>query len=158
MPSGVESVLQEKREAVRNLGKGNAIVAEDVERIKAQLAALNFPLDSADTGEILVRHLAATQLMVRFERTHRLIFGSQILALHLMNNEPQPDETLRAVFENARTKEPQFYRSYKFEDWIGFLIKEVTVVKTEHNSYAITVYGKNYLEYIGVFATTPKPH
>jgi hypothetical protein len=153
------TVPDEKREAVRAFGVGfSPIVDEDVTKIKGQLDLLNFPLDAVDTAEILVRHLAVTQLMVRCERTHRLIFGSQIVALHMMNNTPQPESAVRAIFEQARTAEPKFYGSYTFDDWIGFLSREITVIKTEDGQYAITVYGRSYLQYISVFATAPRPH
>jgi hypothetical protein len=147
-------------DAVKKFGTGIPIVDEDVATIKKQLAALSLPLNSEETGELLVRHLAATQLMVRCERTHRLIYGSQLVALHLMNNSgrPQPEESLRPIFENARAQEPKFYGAYTFENWVGFLIKEITVTKTEKGLYAITVYGQSYLNYVGLFATGPKPH
>jgi hypothetical protein len=155
----VDAILEEKRAAVRQFGQGIAIVDEAVMNIKRQLTALNMPLDSEETGEILVRHLAGTQLMARCERTHRLIFGSQLLALHMMNNAgPQPKAALRPIFENACAQELQFYGSYTFEDWLGFLIKEVTVTETEKGLYGITVYGRSYLDYIAIFAPGPRPH
>lgn len=157
-PAGIEKILTEKREAVLNLGKGNAIVDADVVTIKAQLTALNFPLDSTETTDILLRHLAATQLMVRCERTHRLIFGSQILALQMVKSTEQPENSLMPVFESARAKEPEFYGSYTFGDWIGFLIKEGAVIKTDHGPYAITDYGRSYLDYIAIFASASRPH
>jgi len=150
--------LAARREAVRNLGKGFALIDEDVETIKGQLVTMDMPLDSEDTAQILVRHLATTQLMLRCERTHRLIFGSQIAALHLMNMQgPQPESAIKLICEGARTKETQFYGSYNFENWIRFLIDELTV-RCDDSLYAITVYGRSYLEYIGVFSPAPKPH
>ena len=153
-------ILDEKRAAVRSFGHGLPMVDESVQSIKTELVGLDLPLASEDTAEILVRHLATTQLMVRCERTHRAIFGSQIVALHLMNNGgPQPDRALMSLFENARAQEPRFYGSYTFENWIGFLIGEAAVLKTDNSELsAITVYGRTYLEYIGAFATFPKPH
>jgi len=159
MSSGVAAVVLEKREAVQNFAKGIAIVDEDVEKIKSQLAALDMPLDSEETAIVLIRHLAATQLAVRCERTLRVIFGSQLLALHLMNNSGvQAEDTVRAIFENARAAEPQFYGSYSFDDWIGFLIKEVTVIKSEQGRYGITVYGSIFLQYAVARASVPRPH
>lgn len=146
-------------ELVKKFGTGIPLVDEEVATIKKQLTALKLALDSAETGEILVRHLAVTQMMLRCERTHRLIFGSQIVALHLMNNSgAQPEASLRAIFENARAQEPKFYGSYTFEDWLGFLTNELTVTKTGEKLYAITVYGQSYLGYIGLFAVGPKAH
>ena len=146
-------------EAVKKFGQGIPIIDEQVATIKKQLTELKLPLDSAATGEILVRHLATTQLMLRCERTHRLIFGSQIVALHMMKNSgPQPEESLSPIFDNARAQDPKFYGSYTFGDWIGFIIKEGAVIKADNDLYAITVYGENYLEYVGIFASGPKPH
>ena len=156
MPTG--HIIDQKRESVRRFAEGIIMVDESVVAIKAELAELEMPLDSAETGEILVRHLAATQLMVRCERTHRLIFGSQILALHMMNGTRQTESALTTVYENARAKEPQFYGSYPFGDWMGFLMKETLVLKAETGEYAITVYGQTYLGYVGLFALTPRPH
>jgi hypothetical protein len=150
--------LVAKKEAIKNFGKGIPIVDVDVDKIVKQLAALDMPLDSEDTVRILVRHLAATQLMLRCERTHRPIFGSQIAALHLMNQQgPQPESAIKPIFEAARSKEPQFYGLYSFENWIGFLIGE-SAVRCDSGLYGITVYGRSYLEYIGVYAPYPKPH
>jgi hypothetical protein len=147
-----------KKEAIRNFGKGIAIVDEDVDTITRQLTALGMPLDSEDTARIVVRHLAATQLMLRCERTHRPIFGSQIAALHLVNQQGlQPESAIKPIFEAARNKEPQFYGSYTFEKWIGFLIGEIAV-RCDNGLYGVTVYGQSYLEYIGIFAPHPKPH
>jgi hypothetical protein len=151
--------LDERRKAVRNFGHGIPLIDESVRSIKADLAALEMPLSSEDTTEVLVWHLATTQMMLRCERTHRLIYGSQIVALHLMNNGgPQPESALHPIFDSARAKEPQFYGSYTFEDWLGFLFKEVTVTRTGNDLCAITVYGRSYLQYIGIFANVPKPH
>lgn len=150
--------LAAKKEAVKNFGKGIEIVDEDVPTIEAQMAALDMPLDSEDTTHILVRHLATTQLMLRCERTHRSIFGSQIAALHMLNMQgPQPESAIKPFFETARNKEPQYYGSYTFEKWIGFLIGEIAV-RCDGGQYGITVYGRTYLEYIGAFAPAPKPH
>ena len=147
-----------RKQAIENFGKGNPIVDDDVVTITQQLTTLGMPLEAEDTARLLVRHLATTQLMLRFERTHRPIFGSQIAALHLMNQQgPQPESAIKPIFEAAYSKEPQFYGSYAFENWIGFLIGEIAV-RCDDGQYAITVYGRSYLEYIGVFAPYPKPH
>lgn len=150
--------LAARKEAVINFGKSFAIVNEDVLTIEGTLAALDMPLDSEDTAHVLVRHLATTQLMLRCERTHRLIFGSQIAALHMLNQQgPQPESAIKPFFETARNNEPQFYGSYTFDKWIDFLVKEITI-RRDDDLYGITVYGRNYLEYIGFYAPYPKAH
>ena len=125
--------LAARKEAIRNFGNGIPLVDEAVDAITQELAGLDMPLDSEDTARILVRHLAVTQQMLRCERTHR------------------------PIFEVARSKEPQFYGSYTFDKWIGFLIGEIAV-RCDNGQYAITVYGRSYLNYIGIFAPYPKLH
>jgi hypothetical protein len=156
---GFPTHLEERREALRKFGRGIKLVDEADALIRNELATLNMPLDSKDTADVLVRQLATTQMMLRSERTHRLIFGSQIVTLHLLKNAgPQPEKALAPIFENAREREPQFYGTYSFESWIGFLIKEGTVTKADNGLCTITVYGDSYLGYIGIFATGSKPH
>lgn len=150
---------EERRKSILTFGRGIAIVDEGVAAIKAELTALNFPLGAEETADTLVRHLATTQLMLRCERTHRLIYGSQIVALHLLKNGGyQPEKTLRSIFEDARAREPLFYGSYVFTEWAAFLIREGAVGTTEDGLYAITVYGNSYLDYAGMFSLGPKPH
>jgi len=150
--------LAARKDAVRNFGNGIPLVDEAVVAIIKELAGLDMPLNSEDTARILVRHLAVNQQMLRCERTHRPIFGSQIAALHLMNQQgPQPESSIKPIFDAARSKEPQFYGSYTFDKWIGFLIGEIAV-RCDNGQFAITVYGRSYLNYIGIFAPYPKPH
>jgi len=106
----------------------------------------------------VVARIAPPWVLLRFERTHRPIFGSEIAALHLMNQQgPQPESAIKPIFEAARSKEPQFYGSYTFEKWIGFVIGEIAV-RCDNGLYGITVFGRSYLDYIGIFAPYPKPH
>jgi hypothetical protein len=143
-PPGAE--LEKRRDAIRSFGGKYPIILENIQVIKKQLEELRFPLGSQETGDILVRHLAVTQMMLRCERTHRLIFGSQIAALHLMNDQgPQPQSMLSPIFEAAKQKAPKYYGSYTFADWIGFLVGQGTVLLQDAGTYSITVYGRSYL-------------
>ena len=93
--------------------------------------------------------------MSRSEITYRLIFGSQIAVLQLLNQQgPQSEETIRPFFDSAKARSPKFYGEYSFENWIGFLIREGAVLK-EEGLYKITVYGSEFLAWM-VAAKAPK--
>jgi len=150
--------LAERATAVRNFGGQEPIVLEQIEIIRHELQELQFPLDSADTSEVLIRHLAVTQLMNRFERTYRLIFGSQIELLRLANQSgPLQTAAAEPIFEAAKSAAPEFYGEYTFEQWLDFLRKQGVIV-ADDPSIVISVYGIQFLSWLVVTQAPPKPH
>lgn len=150
--------LAERAIAVRNFGGQDRMVLEQIEVIRGELQELQFPLESADTTEVLIRHLAVTQLLVRLERTYRFIFGSQIELLQLANHSgPQEEETARLIFERAKSAAPEFYSGYTFEQWIDFLRKQSLIV-AEDPQIAITVYGTQFLSWLVETQSPLKAH
>jgi hypothetical protein len=140
--------IAKRRELVKNYGGNSPLVTNEIQNLKNDLNTLQFPLDSAETAETLIRHLAVTQLLQRAEFLYRTIFGSQIQAMRVMNTEgPQSDGVIRAFYETARTAAPKFYGEYTFEQWIDFLIRNRVVV-VENGRYEITPYGREFLSFL----------
>jgi hypothetical protein len=152
--------LQERQHAVRTYGGDDHILLLQMTLIKEQLAELRLALDSEETAQILIRHLAATQLLYKAERVYRLIFGSQIAALRFLNeNGQQPAESLRPMFERARSRSPKFYGEYPFEEWIGFLVGQHTVTPLNgSNRYDISVFGVEFLRWMTTTSVPRKMH
>src|ERR1035437_8887369 len=147
--------LVKRQQAVRNFGEQAPIVLEQMENIRTNLRDLEFPLDSSDTVDVLIRHLAVTQLLVRFEGTYRMIFGSQIALLQLIHHSgAQTEDTVRSIFERAKAVSPGFYAGYSFEDWSTFLLRQGTVL-FEDGLYTGTVYGNDFLAWM-VAARAPQ--
>jgi hypothetical protein len=124
------------------------LLTEMETNIKTELntASLNPP----EREEILVKYLASNQIAVAFERTYFLIFGSQLSALQLLASSPggvEDIEKLRPFYEQAKSKNPEFYGSYSFESWEGFLQGQVLMGRKE-NKAAITIRGKEFLKYL----------
>lgn len=127
----------------------NPMLVEQARRIEEALDSLALD-NAADREELLVKHLAASQIACLFEQTYRLIFGSQINALHFLAQESMNGtadiESLRPVYLHAENYGLDHSR-VSFEAWLEFLEYCELVQKTE-NEIAITPRGKEFLRYL----------
>ena len=106
--------------------------------------------DKSKTIDILVRHLAATQLNLYFEKVNSVIWGSQIHLLQELNSKtlPVPAESLLPFYEIAAKKYPKPYEDYTFEDYLRYLQVNGLVVINEGSDYQITELGSEFLQYL----------
>jgi hypothetical protein len=128
----------------------DSIVLLDFETaIKKDLEIRN--LDDKKAIIILSRHLAATQLALRFEQIYISIWGSQInLLKHLNTRAPRGDtkESIKSIFyDTAEMLYPEVYNLYTFEAYIDFLISN-TLVLEDNNMFKITNLGRDFLIYL----------
>ena len=141
----LDANIVERRRAVETFGGDDPILVENIRSIKETLTVLRYPLADEATAELLIRHLAVTQLLQRVETLYRLIYGSQLDAMHVMNQQgPQPEIAIQPFYERARKRSPRFYADYSFDQWIGFLQQHQLVVLTGER-YGITVLGREFL-------------
>jgi hypothetical protein len=97
------------RQATVDFAKGIEAVQIRDEMIRAQLAQLHFDLNTTETTDILIRHLAYAQAVYTAERVYRLIFGSQLSLLRALNIEvSRTDLQIRPFYEKARKNNPKF--------------------------------------------------
>jgi hypothetical protein len=137
-----------RREAVKTFGGNRPITLNAIKDLKYQLTALGFQLTGTETEEVLLRHLAYTQLMWRAEVGYRLIFGSQIAAMRKLKSAgSQPESEIRPFYERARKESPQFYAEYGFDSWISFIV-ESRGIALQDGLYALTPEGNEFLEWI----------
>ena len=109
--------------------------------------------DQDEIIRILTKHLAATQLELRFEIIDKLMLGSQIRLLQCLN--PQygvPIDNLKSFYDEASRRHPEFYEKLAFHDYMGFLSDGLMLEKDD--LYYITEFGRDFLVY---FAKTGKP-
>lgn len=148
-----EAQREENRvEAVQGLlaSIGETIVIREVEaRIRQELQDKGLGI-SPDTVKVLVRHLAATQILLEFEQIHSLIFGSQIFLLKKLNEvvgQGRPSEFVAQHFEHVRKIFSGQLGSWSFDQYMGFLRARSLV--TQHGAvYHITNIGVEYLTWI----------
>jgi hypothetical protein len=153
----LEEPLKQRRELVKTRGMGVETVSNQVADIKSDLAKLQFLLNTDETTEVLIRQLAVTQLALRAETTYRLIFGSQIRALQMLNEFPSNEASIQPIYEKAVSDEPEFYQGYSFQNWLDFLLKQSLIIN-QNSKYAITLYGKDFLVWFIAGSLPTKAH
>jgi hypothetical protein len=98
--------------------------------------------------EALTYTVASLNIQLTNERIYRLIYGSQIEALALMNAEGgAPPNILRDIYERAKGMYPDVYRSYAFEQWLGFLQHAAVCMVAPNGHYILTPHGRGFLRY-----------
>jgi len=125
----------------------NALLVEQENAIRQDLNS-NRVDNSAERERVLVRHLAATMIYSRFERTYQFIFGSQISMLQELNSGGTLHrDGLKTNYDVATMFSPDFYSSYSFEQWLQFMISQV-LVRVDGEFVSITVGGRAFLKFI----------
>ncbi|HEY0786669.1 MAG TPA: hypothetical protein VGD62_12425, partial [Acidobacteriaceae bacterium] len=140
--------LDERRKAAENYGGDQPIIQLAMTDIENSLASLGLPRAGLETNRLVIRHLAVTQILYSFERLYRLIFGSQITAMRLLNlSGPHPSKVLRPIYDKAVTQSPEYFSTYTFEAWLGFLLQSVAITRMDEDLYLITHLGRGFLEW-----------
>jgi hypothetical protein len=94
--------------------------------------------------------LAATQIIIAFERSYHVIFGSQLVALKLLassSNAVVDPESLRPFYEQAKSKHAEFYGAFTFENWLSFLQTQYLVAR-QADKVGISVRGREFLKFL----------
>jgi hypothetical protein len=103
---------EQKKETVQQLllAIGDSIVLQDIEaRIKADFKAKGLETEG-DTIKVLMKHLAATRVLLEFEQIHNLVFGSQIFLLKKLNEvagQGKPAEFILTHFQHVQGLFPE---------------------------------------------------
>jgi hypothetical protein len=99
----------------------SAILQQQEANIRTELEKLNLSSNSKETVDILIQHLAVSQLFYAAERLYRQIFGSQISILKHMNlfGLMTRDE-IKGFYDEAAAKFPVLYPNYSFDAYIQF--------------------------------------
>ena len=97
-----------------------------------------------------MRQMAVSQVLLRAETTYRLIFGSQIASLKVLNIlGEQSSEELLEFYHAAKNLYGEAYGDYSSDQWVIFLINQGLIVQNpETGGYKITVWARDFLEWI----------
>lgn len=123
--------------------KGNPIIVREVDAVREQLASVA----QNEREDRLIIQLAMERLHLRYERSYRIVYTSQLNALLYLRGREKlsaPLETVETYWEAARPSNP----SYTFEAWLSFLISWDFVEKGSGGIIKITDNGLLFLETI----------
>jgi len=130
----------------RLLESDNPLVQQREESIRQDLKKIQ--LDSNKTIELLINRLAITELFFLAERLYRLIYGSQLFILKLLNTSgPQPTSVLLSVYEHAKAQWPDFYAKYSADQYLNFMVGH-DLIAASAGTYSITEAGKEFLKWM----------
>ena len=132
------------------LAIGDSIVLREIEgRIKSDLIDRGLEAEG-DTIKVLIKHLAATKVLLEFEQIQNLIFGSQIYLLKKLNEvvgQGQSKESVIAHFQRAKDLFKEQLGDWSFEQYMAFLLGRALVISQGVN-YHITNLGVEYLTWM----------
>ena len=144
---------EKKSEAAQELLDAiqHSIVLKDIEtRIGAELQARELDTQS-DTARVLIRHLAATRILLEFEQVQYFIFGSQIFLLKKLNEvagQGQPKSFVTAHFKRLREDVfPDTFQDWTLEQYLAFLLGRQLILLSG-DTYHITNLGVEYLTWM----------
>jgi hypothetical protein len=124
------------------------LLTEVEDQLRSSLDA--FSKSPEEREKALLKFLALNQIVVAFERTYFSIFGSQLKALQFLGSSPsllEDPHSLQPFYDQAKSKNPDFYGSYSFERWLAFLQSQVLITEQDQK-VGITVRGREFLKYL----------
>ncbi|MFG1344367.1 hypothetical protein V5F59_05700 [Xanthobacter autotrophicus DSM 431] len=96
----------------------------------------------------LVIALAETRLLFHFERSYRLILGSQIEGLKILNIRITATmKDAKLLYDRASELYPEIYDNFSFDVWIGFLEGQ-NFIENDGGVLRITEVGRDFLRYL----------
>jgi len=144
---GVASQLSAADELLKTFD--NALLLQREEEIRREFEKNNLAQGS-DRDRVLIRFLAGLSITLYFERTYSIIWGSQIGVLEILNQFRESGveiEIFRHSYEQAAVREPNLYRDYTFEGWLGFMVDSRLINRRGTKVY-ITLEGTEFLKYL----------
>lgn len=105
--------------------------------------------DVNDKAEVLHKYSQALYLIITFERTYNLLFGSQLYIIQRVNTTTSETKTsLKRFYDDVHKLYPEFYETYSYDDYFAYLIKSNLIILLDNDSCQITFLGKDLLKYL----------
>jgi hypothetical protein len=134
-------------EAIKNINVP-PIALEQANLIRADMDKLGI-VDTQERADVLVKHLAITQLWLRAEVIYRTIFGSQIQLLKSLNTRSGSTKAeLLEFYARAKTNFPKLYETYSFDQYLQYMRNQGLILEDAPDHYIITVAGKEFLKWM----------
>jgi len=123
---------------------------KDTEKFIRELLT-NLKIDEAgDKEKVLIRYLAADELLIRFMQVESSIWGSQIYILEHLNDarEGIPKEEVKAVYyDKAAEKYAEVYALYTYDNYLAYL-RAFGLIIDRNGRLCISQFGVEFLQYL----------
>lgn len=148
-----EQITNEVEYHVKQLLKDvqrNAVIDEMVENIEKELKSRSLSYDSP-TEKVLIKYLADAQLLLQFEQTYNVIFGSQISLLKRINTLGRMTQgELQAFVGGVFQQFPDQFRGWDLDSYLAYLYNSLLITndKENDNKVGLTVRGVEFLAWM----------
>ncbi len=149
--TNIDLQMEDKKKQTINelLSIESSPITQEIEKsINEELKTKGLNIEG-DAVKVLLKHLAATQLELDFERIYNAIFGSQIHLLKKLNENSgtgRPIQFVDEFFLNVKNTFEEF-NDWNREKYCQFLIGSSLII-LENNSFNITIKGNEFLTWI----------
>jgi hypothetical protein len=120
-------------------------------------------LQAEEERKELLRHIALTDLQLSYERTYRVIYGSQIAALRALRAAPNgvTRSGLNVLLEQSKAtwSFATWLQALPLDTWLGFLFYEELITYPNgvgQDPVKITPKGEGFLDYIDLLRLAPR--
>ena len=142
---------QEKRQ-VTNVDRALGLFRQEtVEFFKsAVMQESNLTRIKTDIEKVdhLLNYSIAIYIINYYEKIYNSIYGSQISILQQLNTYAyENNDTLKRFYNFAVERNPEFYDSYPFDEYLGFLYSFNLIIE-EGGRVNITILGVDFLKYL----------
>jgi hypothetical protein len=126
----------------------NPLVLESEQLINNDLKERRIE-DPSDREKVLVRSLAALNIVLHFEAIYDVIWASQVACLRYLNSRELGTDLseISPFYELAKVEYPLWYENYLFEQWLAFL-RAFNLVTEQDSKLFITIRGREFLKFI----------
>lgn len=138
-PKTIESLMKH--------GEGFKTIDEQENFIKEDLTKNNLDYANNKTAQILIRHLAVSQMQAWFEKTYATIYGSQISMIKFLNKYKDigiKKKDLEQYFNSIKKSYNIIFPEWSFDQYLNYLFLENLIVE-KNDTICITVRGVDFL-------------
>ncbi len=125
----------------------NPMVLEQARLLEGYLGKL--ALESKEREQLLLKTLATSQIALQFEKTYRIIYGSQIESLRFLARQSAPllEVNVLSSFYDQSVLRGLKAENWTFDNWLGFLETSL-LVQRQGILIGLTVRGREFLKYL----------
>jgi hypothetical protein len=129
----------------------STLLPEVQSRIKAMIDSRPRP----ERDAFVIKFIAVGLLAYVYDTVWWVIYRSQLLALQELNRRMLSRAELKEFHDLAAKQFPKTYSMYSFEQWTEYLRVNLLITETQHEIFAITLRGKDFLKYLVHWGKTP---
>lgn len=125
----------------------SVVINEIIKKIEDDLSTKNIDFNNS-ASRILIRHLAATQLLVTFEQIYPVIFGSQIQLLQRLNQVIGKGLSTNVVFKIVAESMASNNLNWTREQYLNYMYERSLIIDGEEHTIHITNLGVEFITWL----------